>query len=1106
MKLNVIKCNNFLDTNSGQIDLIGKLLTEGREQVVIVPDKYVLCQKKRIMDRLNWGATFNVKVMSISSLADMVLGEENDRKRLTKFGATMVVEMLIIKNQDRLVCFNKTLVTVSFAESVYTAIMRLKSCGISPKNLRAILDKMDSDSLRKKVQDILLVYEEYEHYKSDKYYDTYDRLSDLSEAILGGKLSQKDFHFCNFESMSLVEFGVLESVIKTANSVSVGVVVSEEGQPNEDLIKSDIWCKIDEFCVNFGVKPNIFSVKSERAEFTQHMLCNALAVVPVKMELAGERAEIYEASNPRLEVEFVALDILQRVRKGARFRDFEVNCADLRAYEPILRNTFSAMKIPFWIDSPTPFEATEMGKLIFAVLDFAYDGLQAKDLYRFISNGLSNFTQSERELFESVTTCYGITGENLINPPKLKNIDANYEKYLQINQKLAPLYEFCGVVSTTSTVVNFSTALKKLLEKYDVAQNLSGLSQALLEDGCTQQSGIARQNYKKFESILDTMGSPLGEFECGFAEFNKILRRAVATVTINPQPISLDCVRIGQSGASVFEEVKFYYIMCAIEGKLPSFSSDVGLITDYDIDCLKKIGLNITPSVREINSLRRQGVIDNLSYAKERVCITYPISIGKEGCSVASLVTSITSMFTYNSRKLTPINLNFFWDIDLNPAVCEYIVDQKYATKNQVLRDYIAGLNCVDMSNERKALQNSLYEILAKFDPKMLKNVEKWRQKPKKIPNLHNTSEVFFTGDKAGVTQIEKYFDCPYAHFLTYGVKVKERKTATMQATDIGTLLHAVLEAFGRKLASDGVQNIGDIPKFVCAVFDKLLCRPEFENFALNEGNLAQLSALRAESVRACEAINYQMQHSRYRIKFIESKFGTEGFVPVPEVVILNTNKRVKISGKIDRADVCDMKLRIIDYKTSKNSAEFKLLNFYLGKKIQLFYYMAVMLKTLKYQPSGAYYLPVHKEYSEGEVISQYSGFCMQGLPLDDSADLLCQDDQLSYEHHKSDITGVTISMKKEIVKRGEIALKSKGATEMQFALMLKYAEEVLSGAVQDIYSGYIEPSHFKTSCEYCKFKNICRAGVLVEDKIRTDKFDVENTAIFASKTKKELD
>lgn len=1104
MKLNVVLSNNFLDANNTQIDLIGEGIKTGKKQIVIVPEKRVTSQEKRIMERLNLRATFDVKVMTLSSLVGQILPSQNDMEILSKLGAVMLVEMLISQHRAELVCFDKTLLTVAFADSVYAAIMQLKTCGISPQILREKLHQIESLPLRKKMQDILVIYEAYERVKEGKFYDSCDRLNLASQTILaGGELGQ-DYHFCGIESMTDIEFGVLSALIQKSNSVSIGVMAAEDGQPNADLIKSDVLNKIKSFCKSQNLVPNVIRAKSECADFTGHILRNVLAVTPQKMSISNGEVEIYEAGNPRLEVEFVALDILQCVRGGARYRDFAINCANMEVYEPIIRNVFGRAGIPVWIDAPTALSATEMGKFIFAAVDFAGDGLQAKDIYRFVSNSLCNFTQSERELFENVTTCYGITGESLLAPSKPHNADMNFDKYLELNQKLAPLYEFCEVAKTSGTVAQYVAALNALLDKFNVAQNLTGLAQALKEDGDLSRSGIARQNYKKFESILDTLGSVLGGFECDFAEFTKILRSGVSGKSINPLPMSVDCVRIGQSGTSAFDEVKYYYIMCAIEGNLPSFGSDVGLIADYDIEGLGKVGLCISPTVREQNSLLRQGVINSFCYARERLCVTYPISIDEETCTPASAVTSLMSLFDYKGNKIRAINVNSLWNVEFNPAAREFIIDKKYANIEQILSGYIEGLGLVDMSNERQALQNSFEKVLTKFAPDYIKKATAWRQKPKEIPNLKNPSEVFFTEDKAGVTQIEEFFDCPYAHFLSYGLKIKERKTATMQATDIGTLLHAVLERFGRKLSREGVQRMEDIPSFVHSTFDKLLVTPEFENIAFGEENKALIAALRVEAVRACEAVNYQMQHSKYQVKFIEAKFGTEGFAPIPEIAIVNTQKRVKISGKIDRADVCGGKLRIIDYKTSKNSADFKLLNFYLGKKIQLFYYMAAIIDSLPYSPSGAYYLPVHKEYTEGDVLSPYSSYCMQGMPLDDSVDLLCQDDQFSYEHPKSDIIKADISTSKEVVGRDEIVLKSRGASAEEFDLMLKYARQVLAGAINDIYCGYIEPTHFEGSCEYCKFRNICRKGVYVVDKIRTDNFDVDKTAPFVIKKKEE--
>ena len=47
-----------------------------------------------------------------------------------------------------------------------------------------------------------------------------------------------------------------------------------------------------------------------------------------------------------------------------------------------------------------------------------------------------------------------------------------------------------------------------------------------------------------------------------------------------------------------------------------------------------------------------------------------------------------------------------------------------------------------------------------------------------------------------GVTQLERYFQCPYQHFLDYGLKLQENETSDIAGLDNGNIIHAVLEQF----------------------------------------------------------------------------------------------------------------------------------------------------------------------------------------------------------------------------------------------------------------------------------------------------------------------
>ena len=57
-----------------------------------------------------------------------------------------------------------------------------------------------------------------------------------------------------------------------------------------------------------------------------------------------------------------------------------------------------------------------------------------------------------------------------------------------------------------------------------------------------------------------------------------------------------------------------------------------------------------------------------------------------------------------------------------------------------------------------------------------------------------------------GVTMLEKYAACAYAHFLSYGLHLKERKVYQVQAPDIGMIFHQAIERFSLRIGRSGYQ------------------------------------------------------------------------------------------------------------------------------------------------------------------------------------------------------------------------------------------------------------------------------------------------------------
>lgn len=1096
MKLAFTLGDNFNDVTSTQIRELGKNLIEGRKQLVIVPDRFSLTMEERILKVLNLTATFDVDVVSFARFSSKLLQRVQAPQVLSSLGATMVIEKILTEKGKELKCFASTAKTIAFASILFDSIAQLKSCKITPMDLRENVNKVHSSALRLKLNDIALIYEEYEKFLSNEYIDSNNRLALACEIIGDSRdFENTDVYFCNFDSMTERGFDILKILTQKAHSVNIGILTPSEEQSNKSVYVNDIFSHAMALAKNLNLTPSMFTAPNSMPAFSRHILQNVMAINTPKMELeSNKQVRLFSAPNPTNEVEFMALDITEKIKNGARYRDIVINSADIERYAPIFVRVFTKYGIPFWIDNPFKLIDAEGTKFLLTALDCVLDNYRTKDMLRFVKSAFCGLSVEDYAVFERAVLRYGIVGERFFSDDKPAYIDPDFDRYYEIKSCLYPLQNLGKNLNGSKTIGEMVSAVKNFFEETALQENLDGLAMSFEEEGDLLRQSISRQNFQKISAVLEQMQNILGGSEISLRQFDKILRSGISTVTISPLPMSVDCVYIGQSLTSVFSNAPYYYISGAVDGNLPAFVADVGLIADHDIMELGHNAISITPSIRQVNARSKASVLQSLALATQQLTILYPVRIGKDECVPASVVDNIAKLFTFHGADLPILFLGQLLEDD--SAFGGMARRLAFLWNND---DVMLNAVATELRNLNSPLSNEMlstcrqYLIARGFEP-TLNEIEKILA-GQQVESLKNPDQLFFTSDKARVTQIERFFECPYSHFLNYGLKLKEKRKNRPEAVDIGNILHAVFERFGKILrkgdiAEDKVEGV------VSKIFDEVMLSKDFSHIVFSGHNDTMLSGLKREAVRACSAIRYQMAHSQYKIRFIETSFGTEGFAPIPEVAVINTNKRIKISGKIDRADQWGNKLRIIDYKTSKRSGKFSLLNLYIGKKIQLFYYMQAILEALELDAGGAYYLPVHREYdTEGRNATPYSSYRMEGVSVYTEANMFAQDDQVDFAHPNSDIVPFAISTSKTNVDTNKIQLssvKNSSASPEQFAKLLKYARLVLEGAVNDIYNGEIRPLFMKEACEYCKFKAICGKDAVPSVVERRGDFDVK--------------
>ena len=1100
MQVFFVTGDNFHDITSEQIRLIGKGLEQGRKQLVLVPDRFSLTMEDRIMRELNLTATFDIEVASFARLASKVLSTVNAPQILSSLGATMVIEKIITDHARELNCFQNTSKTIAFAGVLFDSIAQLKSCKVTPGDIENNLENIKNSALKLKLQDIALIYKYYEEFLGSVYIDSNNRLTLLGEVLRDTiDLEKTDIHICNFDNTTDRALDVIKILVRSANSVSVGLLTPAEHQNNSDIYIRDMSSYFYALVKNLGITPNIISTKNTIPEVFKHILHNALAVNYDTLELQNSNnIKLFSAVSPNNEVEFVARDIINKVRSGVRYRDFSINCTNLESYAPIFTRVFEKYGIPFWIDNPYKLDDVEGTKFVLTALDVLLDNFQAKDVLSFAKNAFSGLCIDDYAVLENVVERYGIVGSRFMDDSKPNFPDEEFDKYLSIKNFLTPLFDLDKNIKGSRTVGEMISALRTFIEVTELQANLDGLAASFAERGDLLKQSLCRQNFGKLDNVLKQMLDILGSVESDLSQFIKILRAGISTVTISPLPMSVDCVYVGQSLASVFNVVNYYYIVGAADGLLPAYVADVGLIADYDIDELGANAVKIAPSIKQVNARSRASVLQSLCMGRRELVILYPLNKGGEECKPASVVESISNIFKFRERELPIIFLADMLEDDNAFGGAERRLGFLMCDDGVMLNRFVEEVQNPNRKISNETLASIYHYLVNKGYASVLDEIFNSLNSAQNVAKLENPAELFFTSGKARVTQIERFFACPYQHFIDYGLRIKERKKSTPEAVDIGNIMHAVFENFGkilRKTENKAGLSEAEIERVVPKIFDEVLQDKEYSRLLYSGNNSYLLDTLKDEAVRACKAINYQLSHSQYKIKFIETAFGVDGFARVPEVAVINSSKHIKISGKIDRADLWGNRLRIIDYKTSKASGTFSLLNLYLGKKIQLFYYLQVILKDLGLQAGGAYYLPVHREYEPEGKSTEFSSYKFDGVSVYTEANMLAQDDQLSFEHPTSDILKCSVSTSKANVEAGVFKLnsvKNSGATEEQFKEMLEYSKDVLEGAINDIYAGEIRPLYVDNACEWCKYKYICKKDVTKSAQERKSNFKID--------------
>ena len=1039
-----------------------------KKNIIIVPDRFTLCSELSYTAMV--GGTVNGEITTFSRFAESVL-HDKIHKCLTPEGAVMLMTRGIQNCKSDLNCYGNAVKTSGFASELFAGISAIRASGVSHQDLQACGEKLRGYP-KNKTLDIALIYKNYLSLLSENYNDSTSRLEAFRDSIgeettfNDSPLSDYDVYITDFYTFTEVQYGIIEKLMRYCKNVTLPII-KVEGEGNSRIFPSEVAKRLRGLATSAEVKAVDVSAFTPLNNAGEMIEKHVFGYDGVKSTSPCNDIELYKAIDDEEEVSLVASEILRLVRReNYRFKEIALVLTDCESYRPVIRRVFRRFGIPYFTDERELLGSQPLVFSVFAWLNVFLERFSLPSICEFIKTPFSGISSRDAHIFENYCLKYAI--KYSFKKPFDKKFDSQSESERQevaekVRKEILSFFEDSELFQGQKmrTAEEYGKIIIDFLKNHDYENRLSLLYDNQQKEGYVEESARLLQIPQKFFALINNASSLLKDTPLSLKDYRDILKNGADSGKIALIPQVSDCVYIGEGEDSRYDDVKALFILGATDGNFPKVSGDEGILTDRDYSLWEKYAIKISPTNKEQRKFGRFYAEQLLLCPTNKLYLSYACKNGKGDKVNPSIIierlSSIFSLPLQNASTLLSTSVEFGGKYTIGELVgtpeggCKRVID---GIRN-MRRGYPLG-------EEIPAIYNALPQ---NYKDRIEGILNPGSQAPQ------DAKALFFGSDTTSVSQLESYFSCPFRHFISYGLRAKDRETGELEKRDAGNFIHLLLEKYFsqndvKSLSDDDVERIGK------ELVEQCLEEPLYAALFENNQQKGRLSTLKSECMEVLHALTTLAKRSDFKPVGFEVGFGNKR-----EYQGLALKGKVTLSGKIDRIDELNNQVVVIDYKTGSLTPELK--QVYYGKKVQLYVYLQA-LKNHGKKPVAAFYQPIKANYTkEGDADYRYR---FQGQLLNEAGVISSLDKDLE-PGEKSPVIPVTYS------KKGKTANKTASLlTEEEFTGVMDYVTALCNQAVTEIQGGNYTPSPLKESCKYCSAKNICGYNVDIDGYRKTKK------------------
>lgn len=1126
--------------------------------LLLVPDQFSLQAERDAFFYLDKTGLMDLAVVDFSALGHKILKEAGGPvpPLIDKYGRHMLLTRILEESDDALKIYKGVRGKNSFVERVNMLISEMKRSEVSVDMLREVSESLeDSSFLKYKLKDIVTLFSLYEEAIAGKYLDSEDYITFYGDKMLDSSLvAASDVWVYGFDTFTPKNMLVLERILKTARSLNIVMTWEDAAKtPPERSAKDDAgdpsqsgdaaWPG-DAGFLAADDREDLFSLTGfvirnlvEMAEdLNEEVTCQAITGSgrdnlwsKTMREISVSQKDSLQEKDPRItavctsniyaEADRAAAYVLQLVREhGYRFGDIVVVCNDTGLRSGVIRRTFVRWGIPVFIDQKRKVIQHPVVGFLLSLLEIIGSGYRDSAVMQLIKSGFLGFAEEEQDALENYVQQFKIRGTLWKKP--FSRMGDNYtaedlNRFNELREQVVSVIE-----TARDRIGKYNTAGEKirglygfLADDFMMEDRIEAMAKAQQEAGFLDGAAETGQSWNVICRIFDQIVETVGEERLSGRALRQIVEAGLAEMEIGIVPVNPDSVLVGTMQRTRVGRVKALLVLGANEGLLPLQKTDEGLLSEREKAVLEEMDLEFSRTEDMVKQEERLAIYRTLSQPEERLYVSCS-RIDETGGELrpSAVFRELENFLQSRAESDDSVVLGDLEDGE----VTEIAVSPKGAISylTDAFREYL---------EDGKLDEDWLYAGLwyGSHEPEEMERIRRGME----FDNEQNAlggqlADALYRGDRraieASASRLEKYSGCPFAHFISYGLRPEDLRVFEMGPREIGDIYHECIMKLSQRLTAgeDSFQGLDAVPVAITDPDSRWMkitqeeCREEIRRILQEETGTYReglLSSGRNESYRTerivdiCSRVAWamigQVRRGRIREMYFEQPFARGA--QLPPVRVTAGEHEVLIKGKIDRMDVLEMPehedgletaVRIVDYKTGGDSVDVE--HFRSGYKLQLMLYLKAATQKQEVKPAGVFLFKIREIDADADARTVVPGEAAAEERMEDAYKLegIVLDDMDLIDAMDTEIGGASKVLPIKYVKKNGTYSGSSGGylfSREEFEELSAQVDRQVDRICREICDGKIDirpkkekkkdmEGNYKTSCKYCSYKSIC--------------------------------